>query len=171
MYNTLYGNILYKEVAKMSDVGVNIRKRREELGLTQEELAKRLGYKSKSTINKIELGINDVSQTKLKAIADALETAPGELLGMDFIFDAFSGKGYNDGNDIITEITNKAINEYTDDIDAYYKTKETRRIAQEIYNNKELSLLFDAAKDASPEDLQTVHTMLMALKKKENNED
>ena len=38
----------------MTTVGNNIRKRREELGMTQEELAKKTNYKSKSTINKIE---------------------------------------------------------------------------------------------------------------------
>ena len=32
---------------------MNIRKRREELGMTQQELADKLGYSSKSTINKI----------------------------------------------------------------------------------------------------------------------
>ena len=52
----------------------------------------------------------------------------------------------------------------------YYLNPKTREIAQEIYENKNLSLLFDAARDASPEDLQTVHTMLSALKKKENHE-
>ena len=52
----------------------------------------------------------------------------------------------------------------------YYLNPETKKIAQEIYENKDLSLLFDAARDASPEDLQTVHTMLSALKKKENLE-
>lgn len=50
---------------------------------------------------------------------------------------------------------------------SYYMNPETSKIAQEIYDNKELSLLFDAAKDADPEDLQTVHSMLMALKRKE----
>lgn len=52
----------------------------------------------------------------------------------------------------------------------YYLNPETKKIAQKIYENKNLSLLFDAARDASPEDLQTVHTMLSALKKKENHE-
>ena len=41
----------------MSTIGANIKRRREELGITQEELSKRLGFKSKSSINKIELGI------------------------------------------------------------------------------------------------------------------
>ena len=49
----------------------------------------------------------------------------------------------------------------------YYVDDGTKEIAQEIFDNKDLRLLFDAAKDASPEDLQTVHTMLLALKSKE----
>lgn len=53
----------------------------------------------------------------------------------------------------------------------YYLNPETREIAQEIYENKDLSLLFDAARDAAPEDLKTVHTMLMALKAKEEHRD
>ena len=55
--------------------------------------------------------------------------------------------------------------------ESYYTNPDTAKIAQEIYENKDLSLLFDAAKDATPEDLQTVHTMLMALKKKERGEE
>ena len=49
----------------------------------------------------------------------------------------------------------------------YYLNPETSRIAQKIYDNKELSVLFDAAQDAEPEDLQALHGMLMALKRKE----
>lgn len=57
-------------------IGKKLKARREELGMTQEELAKKLGYKSKSTINKIEMDINDVSQSKLVRIADALDVPP-----------------------------------------------------------------------------------------------
>lgn len=56
------------------------------------------------------------------------------------------------------------------DNNTYYLNPETSKIAQEIYDNKELSLLFDAAMDADPEDLQTVHSMLMALKRKERGQ-
>lgn len=42
-----------------------IRKRREELGMSQEELAKKMGYKSRSSINKIEMGENDIPQSKI----------------------------------------------------------------------------------------------------------
>lgn len=54
--------------------------------------------------------------------------------------------------------------------DKYYLNDETTQIAQEIFDNKELRLLFDAAKDAQPEDLQTVHQMLLALKRKERGD-
>ena len=49
----------------------------------------------------------------------------------------------------------------------YYLNEETATMAQSIFENKELRLLFDAARDASPEDLETVHSMLLALKRKE----
>lgn len=53
----------------------------------------------------------------------------------------------------------------------YFLDEKTTQIAQEIFDNEELKLLFDAAKDSSPEDLKTVHDMLLALKRKENHED
>ena len=51
--------------------------------------------------------------------------------------------------------------------ETYYLNEETANMAQSIFENKELRLLFDAARDASPEDLETVHSMLLALKRKE----
>lgn len=54
-------------------LGKKIKQRREELGLSQENLAQKLGYKSRSTVNKIELGINDIPLSKLKDFADALK--------------------------------------------------------------------------------------------------
>lgn len=52
----------------------------------------------------------------------------------------------------------------------YYLNDETAQVAQEIFENKDLRVLFDAAKDASPEDLKTTYDMLMALKKKERGD-
>ena len=65
----------------MSTVGENILYLRKRLGMTQEELAKKMGYKSKSTINKIELGINDIPQSKIVQFADVLGTTPAHLMG------------------------------------------------------------------------------------------
>ena len=59
-----------------------IRARRMALQMTQQELAARLGYKSTSTIAKIEAGVNDIPQAKIIAFANALATTPGALLGL-----------------------------------------------------------------------------------------
>ena len=59
----------------------NIRSRRITLKMTQQELAQKLGYKSTSTIAKIESGENDIPQAKLAAFAEALNTTPAALMG------------------------------------------------------------------------------------------
>lgn len=59
----------------------NIRNRRIQLGMTQDELAKKMGYKSRSTIAKIESGTNDIPQSKIVSFAKALNTTAGELMG------------------------------------------------------------------------------------------
>ena len=64
-------------------LGERIRAQRKVLGLTQEELAERLGYTSKSTINKIEMGINDIPQRKVVEFAKALNVSPAYLVGWD----------------------------------------------------------------------------------------
>lgn len=53
---------------------------REKLGLSQQELAERVGFKTASAVNKIELGLRDINQTKILAFAKALGTTPSYLL-------------------------------------------------------------------------------------------
>lgn len=67
----------------MATIGEKILQLRKKLGITQEELARELGYKSKSTINKIEMGINNIPQNKIAQFAKALKTTPSELMGWD----------------------------------------------------------------------------------------
>ena len=68
----------------MSDIDLSgrIRQRREQLGLSQEELAARMGYRSKSSITKLEKGINDLPRAKLEELAAALNTTPAWLMGL-----------------------------------------------------------------------------------------
>lgn len=61
-------------------IGANIRKRRFELRMTQQELADAMGYRTRSTIAKIESGENDVSQKKLQALAAVLDTTAESLI-------------------------------------------------------------------------------------------
>ena len=65
----------------MANIGKRICARRKELGMTQEELAKRMGYKSKSTINKIENGTNDIPQSKVVKFAEVMGTTVADLMG------------------------------------------------------------------------------------------
>ena len=64
----------------MTNLYENIRKRREQLGLTQGELAEMLGYKSRSTIARIESGENDLNQTKIVEFAKALRVSTYDLM-------------------------------------------------------------------------------------------
>lgn len=66
-------------------LGQTIKTLREEQGMTLDELARKSGYdsaSSRSTMQKIEAGKNDIPTSKLKAIALALGTTPGRLIGM-----------------------------------------------------------------------------------------
>ena len=60
--------------------GTNIRKRRFELRMTQQELADAMGYRTRSTIAKIESEENDVSQKKLERFAQVLDTTVEALI-------------------------------------------------------------------------------------------
>ena len=63
--------------------GERIYKIRNEKGLTQDELAAAVGYKSRSTIAKIESGERDAPQTMIVALAKALGTTPSYLMGWE----------------------------------------------------------------------------------------
>lgn len=65
------------------NIGDRIRKRRVELNMSQSELARKVGYKTRSSINKIELGERDVPRAQIIAIAEALRTTPSYLAGWE----------------------------------------------------------------------------------------
>ena len=64
-------------------IGDRIKFRREQLEMSQDELARRLGYKSRSSINKIENDASGLPQTKIAAIANALQTTPAYIMGWE----------------------------------------------------------------------------------------
>ena len=64
-------------------IGDRIKFRREQLDMSQDELARRLGYKSRSSINKIEKDASGLPQTKIAAIANALQTTPAYIMGWE----------------------------------------------------------------------------------------
>lgn len=64
-------------------VYTNIKNRRLELGMTQDMLAEKMGYKDRSTIAKIETGKVDITLKQLRKLADALDTTQMKLLGWE----------------------------------------------------------------------------------------
>ena len=65
----------------LKDVGFRISMLRKAKGITQDALAQKVGYTSRSTINKIEKGLVDIPQSKIIDIAEALDTTPAYLMG------------------------------------------------------------------------------------------
>lgn len=65
------------------DIGEKIKQRRLELGWSQQELADRMGYTSKSTITRIEKGINDVAQKNIEKFAEVLNVSVAYLMDWD----------------------------------------------------------------------------------------
>lgn len=61
----------------------NIKKFRLQAQMSQAELAKRTGYTDRSSIAKIEKGMVDLSQSKIKQFADVFGVTPGELMGWE----------------------------------------------------------------------------------------
>ena len=68
----------------MLELYKNIKGRRQQLKMTQTDLALKMGYADKSMIAKIEKGNVDLPQSKILAFANVLETTPGELMGWDY---------------------------------------------------------------------------------------
>lgn len=64
------------------EIHENIKFLREKLGLSQEELAIKVGYKDRSSIAKVEAGLVDLPQSKIAAFAAALHVPPVELMGI-----------------------------------------------------------------------------------------
>lgn len=63
-------------------IGDRIRARRESLGnISQDKLAKMVGYSGRSSINKIELNKGNVHQDMVMKLAKALKTSPAYLMG------------------------------------------------------------------------------------------
>lgn len=81
----------------MNTIGNRIHSRRVELGLSQTELANRLGYTGKAAISKIETGKGEVPSKKLFDFAEALDTTVSYLIGEQ------------SHSDTLTEIASKAV--------------------------------------------------------------
>lgn len=64
-------------------IGERIKARRIEMDMTQQELAEKIGYKGKTAISKIEANERDLRQSKIKPMADALNTTVEYIMGWE----------------------------------------------------------------------------------------
>lgn len=78
------GKFTVKGGVKMGNVNDNIRKRRQQLNLTQEQLAQKMGYADKGMISRIENGKIGLSKEKIEQFAAVLQISPVELMGYVF---------------------------------------------------------------------------------------
>lgn len=62
-------------------IGERIKQRRIELGLTQEELAKRLGNKTRAAVCRVEKDKEDLTTERIRKYAEALCCEPAYLVG------------------------------------------------------------------------------------------
>lgn len=62
-------------------IGERLRALRTDLGLSQDALAEKVGYKSRSSIQKIECGERDITQSQILKFANALHTTPSYIMG------------------------------------------------------------------------------------------
>lgn len=63
------------------EIGERIKQRRMELGLSQRELARRMGYSDNSTLARIEQGKVDVYQNKIVQFSEVLGVSIAYLMG------------------------------------------------------------------------------------------
>jgi transcriptional regulator with XRE-family HTH domain len=71
---------IYMKGCVVMEVGEKIQKRRLELGMSQRELARKMGYNSNSTLNRIEKGTVDVNQAKIVQFAKVLNCSVAYLM-------------------------------------------------------------------------------------------
>lgn len=135
-------------------IGDNIKYRREQLNMSQDELAKKLGYKSRSSINKIELNLQDIPQKKIVQFAKALNTS------VSYLMDWSDNKSNDDKS-----IFNSQFGTDQEIIDFFHDQPELLEMYKGIQQSDSLQLLFDSTKDLSPEDLKPVLEYIYTIRK------
>lgn len=115
-------------------LGEKVKLKREELNLSQEELAEKMNYKSKTSIHKIEVGITDLPLSKVKELAAVLKTTPAYLMGWE------EDKKEEKENNIFSQLTDEELAKL------------------EKFNNMSTVMFMNEGNDISDEDKETLAT-------------
>lgn len=124
--------------------GQRLKVARERAEMSQDELAQRVGYASRSSIGKIEAGKRDVTRPKILELAQALGVQPGYLMGW---------------RDIDGEVLDNDADEN------YYHDPEAAALADMIKDNPRYRVLFEASRNLSADDVDFVIDMINKLAK------
>lgn len=116
-------------------IGDMVRERRVSCGITLDQLADKLNVTTK-TVQRYETGERKIKINTVMALSD--------ILGFDY-------------NKFMAEAKSRLSG--AEESTSYYLNEETAQIAQEIFENKDLRILFDASRKANPEDLKLIIEM------------
>lgn len=122
-------------------VGERIRKLREQLGMTQQELADKVGYKTRIAISKIETNDRNVTQAMILDFAKALRTTPSYLMGWD-------------ENDMV-RIRPNLIDKFKNNNNTSRKNKK-----MVIVTNKEKQITLALMHDLSDEEIRSINAII-----------
>ena len=99
-------------------LGEKIKVLRKNKNLTQADLAKMCGYRSLTTINKIELGINQVPISTVEKLATALDVTPAYLMGWEEVMeDKRIDDGHRELVALIEQLTDEEVAELSNFVD------------------------------------------------------
>lgn len=135
----------------MANLPDRIKSLRLSANMTQTEFGEKFGI-VKSTVSLYESGKSTPNDEIKKQICDYFDISLDYLLGRE---------------DIEEHDSRNNDDRHLESGNSYYINEETAKTAQAIFENKELRMLFDTARDADPEDLKALHNMALALKRKE----
>lgn len=133
----LYNSIIKNQGGIIMTLGERVKLKREELGLSQEELAEKMKYKSKTSIHKIEQGITDLPLSKVSELAKVLGVTSSYLMGWE---EKTQPKKQEESN------MNKIISQLT--------PEELSKL--EKFNNMSTVMFMNEGNDISDEDRETL---------------
>jgi len=100
----------------MGTVGDRIKQRREALGLSQMQLAIKMGYNNRSAISRAETSGDEIGANRVKKFAEALNCTPAYLMGwkdVDFVVEdddlEFFTEAYRRADDATKEMVRRIL--------------------------------------------------------------
>lgn len=116
-----------------SKIGLKIKKLRENMELSQSQLAEMVGYKDKTSIAKIEAGKVDLPQSKILAFSKALNVTPADLLDFDLCI--------TNNNNVIYIETQSNQSNFVNLIQAYFNKLNDKGIKEAAKRVEELTYI------------------------------